>query len=78
MSSGMHEFAVILVQCTSHAIQAERALKRAGLAAKLVPTPRHLSSDCGSAVRIAAEDRVRAEQVLHGAGVPTERIVALD
>jgi hypothetical protein len=74
----MGAFAVILVQSTSHAIQAERALKRAGLAVKLIPTPRHLSSDCGSAVRIAAADRASAERALDGAGVPIERMAELD
>lgn len=74
----MSEFAVILVYSTSHAIQAERVLKRANLAVKLIPTPRHLSSDCGSAVRIAAGDRERGAQVLSEAGVPLDRIEALE
>jgi hypothetical protein len=71
-------FAVILVHSTSHAIQAERVLKRAGLSTRLIPTPRHLSSDCGSAVRIKAGDRPRSEQVLSEAGVPIDRIEPLD
>jgi hypothetical protein len=74
----MSEFAVILVHSTSHAIQAERVLKRAGLTVKLIPTPRHLSSDCGSAVRIAAADRDRGEAALTEAGVPLDRIEILD
>ncbi len=74
----MSEFAVILVHSTSHAVQAERVLKRAGLAVKLIPTPRHLSSDCGSAVRIAATNRDHAEAALVEAGVPLDRIEILD
>jgi hypothetical protein len=74
----MAQFVVILVHSTSHAIQAERVLKRAKLAAKLIPTPRHLSSDCGSAVRINGDDRTRGEQVLNEAGVPIDRIEPLD
>jgi hypothetical protein len=74
----MSEFAVILVHSTSHAIQAERVLKRAGLAVKLIPTPRHLSSDCGSALRVRSEDRDTSEQTLSDAGVPIDRIEALD
>ena len=73
----MSDFAVILVHSTSHAIQAERVLKRAGLEVKLVPTPRHLSSDCGSAVRIAAGERVDGERALGEAGVPIDRIEVL-
>jgi hypothetical protein len=74
----MSAFAVILVHSTSHAIQAERLLKRAGLSVKLIPTPRHLSSDCGSAVRIAAGARTQAEEALDAAGVPVDRIEPFD
>ena len=72
------DFAVVLVHSTSHAIQAERVLKRANLEAKLIPTPRHLSSDCGSAIRISAAEQAASEQALGEAGVPIHRIVALE
>jgi len=67
-------YAVILVHTTSHAIHAERVLKRAGLNVRLIPTPRHLSSDCGSAVRIDADDRATAQNVLKEANVLLDRI----
>lgn len=70
----MTDFAVILVHTTSHAIQAERVLHHAGLRAKLVPTPRHLSSDCGAAIRISLADRVASEQALRNAKVEIDRI----
>ena len=73
----MPEYAVILVHTTSHAVYAERVLKQAGLSARMIPTPRHLSSDCGSAVRIAAADRAAAEQALRAAGVELDRIEVL-
>ncbi|MEW6199859.1 MAG: DUF3343 domain-containing protein [Planctomycetota bacterium] len=69
----MVEFVVILFHSTSHAIAAERAAKRAGLDVKLVPTPRELSSDCGSALRIAAVDRAACEEALKAAHVPIDR-----
>lgn len=75
--SPMSDFAVILVHSTSHAIHAERVLRRAGLPAKLVPTPRHLSSDCGSAIRIDNADRAASVQALDDGGVPIDRIEAL-
>ena len=65
---------MILVHSTSHAIHAERVLKRAKLAVKLIPTPRHLSSDCGSALRIKLRDRAASEEALREAGVPIDRI----
>lgn len=74
----MTDYAVILVCSTSHAISAERALGRAGLNAKLVPTPRHLSSDCGMAVRIPAENQIVSRQALEAAGVPFDRMEILD
>ena len=73
----MGKFAAILVHTTSHAINVERVLKRAGLAVKLIPTPRYLSSDCGSAARIAIEDQVRSEQLLGEARVQIDRIEPL-
>jgi len=71
------DYAVILVHSTSHAIQAERVLKRAGLTVKLIPTPRQLSSDCGSAVRIAAADQARCRELLAATGVPIDRVEEL-
>ena len=74
----MSEKAVILVQGTSHAVFAELTLRRIGLHARLVPTPRHLSSDCGSAVLILEEERAAVLEALEEAGAPYDRIEALE
>ena len=74
----MSQFAVILVHSTSHAIHAERVLKRAGVPVKLIPTPRHLSSDCGSAIRIELKSRTECETLLSDSSVPIDRIEMLD
>ncbi len=50
------EYAVILVDSTSHALRIEKLLGSQGLACKLIPVPRHLSSDCGVCVRILKQD----------------------
>ncbi len=50
------EFAVILVDSTSHAMRIEKILTMHGLTCKLVPVPRHLSSDCGVCVRVLKQD----------------------
>jgi len=50
------EYAVILVDSTSHALRIEKLLVGRGLACKLIPVPRHLSSDCGVCVRILQQD----------------------
>lgn len=50
------DYAVVLFHSTQGAIKAERTLLRAGFAVKLIPTPRQLSSDCGTALRCAWAD----------------------
>jgi ribosomal protein S11 len=67
MTSG--EYAVILVHSTSHAIRAERILQKAGILSKMIPVPRHLSSDCGVSIRVARAGREAASQALEAAGV---------
>lgn len=72
------EFAVILVYSISHAIRIETQLKKAGVKAKLVPTPRHLSSDCGSAVRVPAADKTRCAEIIAQEKIEFQDIVDLD
>ncbi|HUW15347.1 MAG TPA: DUF3343 domain-containing protein [Anaerolineae bacterium] len=67
MTSG--EYAVILVHSTSHALRAERILQEAGIAMKLIPVPRHLSSDCGVCIRVERVVREDARQMLESAGM---------
>jgi len=50
------EFAVILVNSTSQAMQIEKMLNHRGFPCKLIPVPRHLSSDCGMSVRILRQN----------------------
>ncbi|MBP7342728.1 MAG: DUF3343 domain-containing protein [Smithellaceae bacterium] len=64
--------AVILFESVSHALHAEKLLKAAGVKCKLIPVPRHLSSDCGVCLRIDGADRDRA------AGVLTDRLDYFD
>jgi hypothetical protein len=64
-----NESAVILVYSTSYALRVEKFLKNAGIVCKLIPVPRHLSSDCGVCVRIASSDKDNALQTLNTAHV---------
>lgn len=50
------EYAVILVDSTSHALYIEKLLVGQHFTSKLIPVPRHLSSDCGVCVRILRND----------------------
>ena len=68
------EYAVILAYSTSRALRAEKILLEAGIPCKLIPVPRHLSSDCGVCLRIAQEDVARARQTLDVANLEIEGI----
>lgn len=69
----MDEYGVILTFSTGHAIRAENVLSRAGIETKMIPVPRHLSSDCGVALRIRNRDRDSALRTLEERGVQYER-----
>ncbi len=49
-------YAVILVDSAGHAVRIEKLLKQYNVTCKLIPPPRHLSSDCGVCVRILQDD----------------------
>lgn len=58
--------AVVLFESVSHALRAEKMIKAAGLACKLVHVPRHLSSDCGVCLRFSASAKEQVEKILKG------------
>jgi len=43
---------VILFKAVSYALKAEKILKKKGLPHKLIPVPKHISSDCGVCLMI--------------------------
>lgn len=60
------EYQIMLFKSVSHALLAEKILKAAGITHKLIPVPRHISSDCGVCLRFAVDDRERIELALAG------------
>ena len=66
--------AVLLVYSTSHAIRAERVLARRGIDCKLIPVPRHISSDCGVCVRVQRGEGEAARQALEEVGLEVEGV----
>jgi len=66
------QYAVILVYSTSHALRAEQVLQQAGIGCRLIPVPRHLSSDCGVCVRFERIHRQAALDALQVAQVEME------
>lgn len=60
----MGEYGVVLF-FTIHAVfRLERALRDCGLRCRLIPTPRHLSSDCGTALRFPWSHRTEVEAAI--------------
>lgn len=63
------QYAVLLVSSTSHAVRAEKVLLDAGIACKLIPVPRRLSSDCGVCLRVRRTDREAARRALEAESI---------
>jgi hypothetical protein len=59
-------YVVFLFPSVSYALKAEMILKAAGIAHKLIPVPRHISSDCGVCLRITADRQPAVEGELRG------------
>jgi hypothetical protein len=59
-------YGVVLFQSISSALRAERLLKKAVMRYKLIPVPRHLSSDCGVCIRFLSENEPKVRKVLTG------------
>ncbi len=47
---------VVVFHSITAALQAEKRLKGEGVAVKLIPVPRHISSDCGVCLRFERQD----------------------
>lgn len=65
-------FAVILFFSTAYALKAEKALQIVGIDCKLIPVPRHLSSDCGVCLQVAHGDKETALATLEAGKVEIE------
>jgi hypothetical protein len=57
---------VVLFHSVTHAMKAEKLLKAAGLTFKLIPVPKHISSDCGICLRFLREQQEAVVSALQG------------
>jgi len=55
---------VVLFESVSHALRAEKLIKAAQIPCKLIPVPRHLSSDCGVCLRFNMDAKDQVENIL--------------
>lgn len=57
---------VILFESVSATLLAEKTLKTRNIPYKVVPVPKHISSDCGVCIRVDGEGLEQAVQALNG------------
>jgi hypothetical protein len=60
----VREYVALLFNSVSHAMMAEKILKTEGVSHKLIPVPRHISSDCGVCLRIELGDEEKIRKLL--------------
>jgi hypothetical protein len=71
------KFAVVLVYSTSFALRVEKMLQEINIETKLIPVPRHLSSDCGVCVRFPNEYKDRVQTLLDSHQLDFEGVFSL-
>jgi hypothetical protein len=56
------QYSVMLFKAVSYVLKAEKILKKEGLPHKLIPVPKHISSDCGICLRFepAMQNKIEA------------------
>ncbi|HOP64923.1 MAG TPA: DUF3343 domain-containing protein [Spirochaetota bacterium] len=70
----MSELSVILFHSTNHSIRMSNILKKNSIEHKMVPVPRHLSSDCGYCVRFKTEHLDSVMKIIEINNVEFDRI----
>jgi hypothetical protein len=58
------QHSVVLFHSMTGALHAEKLFKNSGIAIKLIPVPRHLSSDCGICLRFDRRDETGVREIL--------------
>jgi len=71
------QHSVVLFYSISSSLQAEKLLKREGITTKLIPVPRHLSSDCGICLRFEHSEETWVKVILGEGKVETQGIYPL-
>ena len=59
-------YGVVLFYSVSGALMAEKLLKKEGIEYRLIPVPRHMSSDCGVCVRFLTKNEAHVREALEG------------
>lgn len=70
----MSEFSVILFHSSNHSIRMSNILKKNSIQHKMIPVPRHLSSECGYCVRFKSSDNEIILKLIEANNVEFDRI----
>jgi hypothetical protein len=62
--SEVESYYVALFDSTSAALLAEKLLKKEGIPFKIIPVPRHISSDCGVCIRFFSVEEEKVKNTL--------------
>jgi hypothetical protein len=73
----MTQYGVVLFHTTSSVMRGEKALLKAGIPVKLIPTPREFSSDCGIAIRFEWDHHEKIKLLLEEGTVEFDAIYSL-
>jgi len=71
-------YSVVLFYSISGALRAEKLLKSRELSIKLIPVPRHLSSDCGVCIRFEREHEAEIAEILASHDLEIQSIQPLE
>ena len=71
------QHSVVLFHSITGALQAEKRLKAKGIATKLIPVPRQLSSDCGVCLRFEHHDEPEVKKALEEERIDIQGICSI-
>jgi len=78
MMTDKSEYGIVLFNTTQAAIRAEKVLQKAGIKTKLIPVPRHISSNCGISLRFDLRLAPEVSSALAAKNVPIAAIRPLE
>ena len=53
----MSDHLYMIFKSMTHVLSAERAARKCGVSCRMVPIPRHLSTDCGMCISVKIDDK---------------------
>ncbi|MCK5035721.1 MAG: DUF3343 domain-containing protein [Candidatus Sabulitectum sp.] len=70
----MSDYLYMIFQSMTHVLTAERAARKGGIACRMVPIPRNVSTDCGMCISVKVEDGRSFLSAVKEKGITPERV----